>query len=72
MSIEIDFNYEAVVPKMHVCISPIIVNLCTQVGAYSVRKGIHGLEDTPRVSDSAGEKKDALKDNFHKIRNLDK
>lgn len=54
------------------CISPTIVNLCSQVGAYSVRKGIHGLEDTPRVSDSAGEKKDALKDSFHKNRNLNK
>lgn len=39
-------------------ISPIILNLRSQVGAYSVQKGIHGLEDTLRVSDSGGEKKD--------------
>lgn len=56
---------------MHL-ISPIMVNLCSQVGAYSVQKGIHGLEDTPRVSDSAGEEKDTLKDDLNRIRNLDK
>lgn len=53
-------------------ISPVILNLRSQVGAYSVQKGIHGLEDTLRVSDSGGEKKDVLKDYSNKIRDKDK
>lgn len=71
VSNDIDLNYQAVVSKMHL-ISPIILNLRCQVGAYSVQKGIHGLEDTPRVSDSGGEKKDVLKNDLNKIRDNDK
>lgn len=42
------------------------------MGSYSVQKGIHGLEDTPRVSGSGGAKKDVLKDHLNKIRDKDK
>lgn len=52
-------------------LSPIILNLSSQVGAYSVQKGIHGLEDILRVSDSGGEKKDVLQDDLSKVRDKD-
>lgn len=41
------------------------------MGAYSVQKGIHGLEDILRVSDSGGEKKDVLQDDLSKVRDKD-
>lgn len=71
VSNEIDLNQQAIVLKMCV-IFPTLRNLHSRVGAYSVQRGIHGLEDTPKVSGSGGAKKDELKDHLNKIRGKDK